>query len=240
VARTFVRNNITWLAYLLLALYGYTLNSFGPITPFLKAELNLSYTVSSLHFTAFAIGMVSTSLGGHLFIQRMGRWRSLWVGAFGMSLAAFALVLGRTPMVTISASFLMGLVGSLILVLVPSILSDQHGEMRSAAFSEANVISSLASTLAPLLVGWIAQAGGSWRLALGFGALGAIAMRLGFLKASLPQAGDSSGGSPPKGLLPARYWIFWIGLVLAVAVEFCMVFWSADYLFTPYPDDRKY
>jgi fucose permease len=27
-----------------------------------------------------------------------------------------------------------------------------------------------------------------------------------------------------------RYWIYWAALVLAVAVEFCMIFWSADFL----------
>ena len=26
------------------------------------------------------------------------------------------------------------------------------------------------------------------------------------------------------------YWVYWIALVLAVSVEFCMIFWSADYL----------
>lgn len=57
--RTFHRDRFTWLAYLSLAFYGYFLNVLGPITPFLKEELRLSYTVSSFHFTAFAVGIRS-------------------------------------------------------------------------------------------------------------------------------------------------------------------------------------
>jgi fucose permease len=30
--------------------------------------------------------------------------------------------------------------------------------------------------------------------------------------------------------LPKLFWIYWLALFLSVAVEFCMVFWSADYL----------
>jgi fucose permease len=30
--------------------------------------------------------------------------------------------------------------------------------------------------------------------------------------------------------LPGLYWLYWAGLFLAVSVEFCMIFWSANYL----------
>ncbi len=207
--RTFHRDRFTWLAYLSLAFYGYFLNVLGPITPFLKDELQLTYTVSSFHFTAFAVGILLIGVGGHLLIQRIGKQRSLWLGLFGMSLSALLLLVGRTPIITIGASFLMGLIGSLILAIVPAALSDQHGEMKAVALSEANVIASLFATSAPLLVGWFAQSMGSWRWALG------IMVCIPIL-ASQP--------------LPALFWIYWVAIVLAVSVEFCMVFWSADYL----------
>ena len=231
MAQTFDRNRLTWLAYLLLAFYGYFLNSLGPITPFLKEELGLSYTVSSLHFTAFAVGILLVGLGGHILIQHVGRWRSLWIGTIGMSLGACLLVSGRTPAITIGACLLMGLVGSLILVMVPSVLADQHGEQRAVALSEANVVASLVATAAPLMVGWFARFVGGWRWALGIAALTPILMRLGLGKANVPQAApvqkDSIQSRQP---LPSLFWIYWIALVLAVAVEFCMISWSADYL----------
>ena len=228
---TFNRNRLTWLAYVLLALYGYFLNILGPITPFLKEELTLSYTVSSLHFTAFAVGILLVGLVGHILIRRVGRQRSLWIGAIGMSLSAFLLLAGRTPAITIGACFLMGLIGSLILVIVPSVLSDQHGELRAVALSEANVIASLVATAAPLMVGWFAHSAGGWRWALGIAALTPILMRLGLGKVNIPQSIQAQADSiQSKQTLPLLFWIYWVALMLAVAVEFCMISWSADYL----------
>jgi len=229
--QTFHRDRFTWLAYLSLAFYGYFLNVLGPITPFLKDELQLTYTVSSFHFTAFAVGILLIGVGGHLLIQRIGKQRSLWLGLFGMSLSALLLLIGRTPVITIGASFLMGLIGSLILAIVPAALSDQHGEMKAVALSEANVIASLFATSAPLLVGWFAQSVGSWRWALGIMVCIPILMLFGLGRNSSLET-TSTDGEPHKASqpLPALFWIYWVAIVLAVSVEFCMVFWSADYL----------
>jgi len=226
--RTFHRDRFTWLIYLSLAFYAYNLNVLGPITPFLKEELQLNYTVSSFHFTAFAIGILLIGIGGHLVIQRLGTIRSLWVGLFGMSISVFLLLMGRHPAVTIGASFIMGLVGSLALAIIPGAIADQHGKMQAVAFSEANVIASIFATSAPLLVGWFANSLG-WRWAVGTMAVVPILMFLGLGKNSAPRA--SSGEIPvAQGPLPRLYWIYWVGIVLGVAAEFCMVFWGANYM----------
>jgi fucose permease len=229
--QTFQRDRLTWLAYLSLAFYGYFLNVLGPITPFLKDELQLTYTVSSFHFTAFAIGILLIGAGGHLLIQRIGKQRSLWLGLFGMSLSAGVLLMGKSPIVTISASFLMGLIGSLILAIVPAALSDQHREMKAVALSEANVIASLLATSAPLLVGWFAHSIGNWRWALGSMACIPILMFLGLGKNSSPTtASTTQERTQANQALPPLFWIYWAGIVLGVSVEFCMIFWSADYM----------
>ena len=230
--RTFHRDRFTWLAYLSLAVYGYFLNALGPITPFLKDELRLTYTVSSFHFTAFAIGILLVGAGGHLVIQRIGRGPSLWLGLFGMSLGVLLLLTGQNPVVTIGASFLMGLVGSLILAIVPAALSDRHGKMKAVALSEANVIASLLSAFAPLLVGWFAHSIGDWRWALGLMAFTPLPMLLLFRRDSSPAAASSPTEDPSqhKQPLPPLFWLYWAGIVLGVSAEFCMVFWSADYI----------
>lgn len=233
MTQTFQRDRFTWLAYLMLAFYGYFLNILGPITPFLKDELSLSYTVSSLHFTAFAVGILLVGLFGHALIGRIGAWRALWLGAAGMSVGALVLVAGRSVAVTIGAAFCMGTVGSLILVLVSSGLSDRHAELRAVALSEANVIASLVATAAPLLVGGLAPLPGGWRLALGLAAFAPLLMRLGIGRVAFPQpASDTQEAPSRRQPLPLMFWVFWVTLVLAVSVEFCMISWSADYLAT--------
>jgi len=221
------------MSYFLLGFYGFYLNVLGPITPFLKDELNLSYTVSSLHFTAFAAGILVVGFAGHLLIVRAGRWVSLWLGAFGLSIGAVVLVIGRSPAVTVTASLFMGLVGSLILVIVPAVLSDRHADLRPVALTEANVIASLIVTAAPLLVGIAARSFAGWRLAILVVAVAPVILRLGF-RAVRPSLSMSGTDSPRSGRrkLPLLYWVFWLALTLSISVEFCMVFWSADYLET--------
>jgi len=169
-------------------------------------------------------------VGGHLVIQRLGSKRSLWLGLFGMSVSAILLLLGRNSVITIGASFLMGLIGSLILAIIPAALSEQHGEMKAVALSEANVTASLLATSAPLLVGWFANSIG-WRWALGLMAFFPILMFIGLGQNSAAKnkavTVESDQASQP---LPSLFWLYWVAIVLGVSAEFCMVFWSADYM----------
>jgi fucose permease len=227
----FHRTPFTWLAYLMLAFYAYCLNILGPITPFLKDDMQLTYTVSSLHFTAFAVGMLLVGLFGHNVIQPFGRRWALWLGAAGLSLGGLLLIAGRTPVITIGAAFCMGLVGSLILPIVASTLADLHGQQSAVALSEANVIASLVSAAAPLLVGFFARSAWGWRFALGLSALVPLAMFALFAKAHPPEPAPAPlNASGERVALPGLFWLFWLALVLGVAVEFWLVSWSADYL----------
>jgi MFS family permease len=187
--------------------------------------------VSSLHFSAFALGIILIGVGGNRIIRLFGRLHSLWIGAIGISVSACLLSYGKSPIVTIRATFLMGFIGSLILVIVPACLSEKHGEQRAIAISESNVISSLISSAAPLLVGWFVYQMGDWRWALGVVALTPLILYISIgrgvvLENKASDAGMEKGHHP----LPFQFWIYWLAIVLAVSVEFCMISWSADYL----------
>ena len=227
----FRRSRHTWLLYLVFAVFGYVLNALGPVTPFLKAELNLSYTVVSLHFSAFAAGMMLAGLGGHLLVARMGRKGVLWFGLFGMCLSEVGLMAGHAAWMTIGASFMMGCIGSLLSSVVPPGLSDEHGDNRSIALSELNLVAAISSAAAPLLIGWFSYTLLGWRFALALPFAAALALWLSMGKMDLvdrppaSQVEQAAGGS-----LPPRFWIYWVAIIFAVAVEYCMVFWCADYL----------
>jgi fucose permease len=125
----------------------------------------------------------------------------------------------------------MGSIGSLILAIVPAALSDQHGDSKAVALSEANSFSSLISTAAPLMVGWFAGYAGGWRLALAIMACMPVFMFMALRKDTSEDAAPVRvKSSQDKHSLPALYWVYWIAIVLGVSVEFCMIFWSADYL----------
>jgi MFS family permease len=107
----FVRNRLSWLLYLMLAFYAYTQASLGPVMPFLGDELKLSYTVRGLHFSAFALGMVTAGLSADRVARVLGRRRLFWIGGLGMVVGALMLILSNRVELTIASCLLMGALG---------------------------------------------------------------------------------------------------------------------------------
>ena len=75
---------LTWLAFGMLGFYNYLLSGLGPLMPSLREELGLSYTIASLHFSAFAVGMIIAGLIGDRVVRRYGRTKVFWAGAAGL------------------------------------------------------------------------------------------------------------------------------------------------------------
>jgi fucose permease len=218
---------------LALGYYAYLLNALGPVMPFLRAELGLSYTVSSLHLSAFAVGILLAGLGADRIIKRFGRNRTFWAGILGMAVCTLLFLAGWQPVVTLSGALLMGTIGSLLIVIIPASLADRHGQNRAIAIAEANVVASFCSVLAPVIVGLFVWAELGWRGALVAPALAALIFSLLFRRVALPEpALPLRRRLQPQPKLPGLYWLYWSILVLVVSVEFCIIFWGATFLET--------
>src|SRR5690349_1925410 len=92
---TFTRDRFTWLAYLMLAYYAYMQATLGTLMAFLRVELDVSYTVSGLHMSAFALGMMGAGLTSDRLAARLGRGAMFWGGGAGMAASALGITLGR-------------------------------------------------------------------------------------------------------------------------------------------------
>ena len=227
------RTGKTWLIYVLLSLYVFMLNVPGPVTNYLKDEFTMNYTLSSVHFSAFAAGVLVTGLLGAYFIPRFPRWKVMAFGALGLGIGGMILAIGQSPAVTIFGIFLMGCIGTLILSIYPAILDEEMGARSPVGISEANTIASLFAGIAPLLVGFLVQKSIGWRPAVVL--VAAASLILGtwlLLRVSRSSASASARQIPAKqiGKLPGRYWIFWLALMLGIAVEYCIIYWGADFV----------
>jgi MFS family permease len=200
-ATGFHRTRMTWQAYLSIGYFSYLLNVLGPLTPFLRDELSLSYTVASLHFSAYAAGTVLTGLVVVGMMRRFGARATVWGGALGMSLGALLIVLGRHPALTIGGALLMGLMGIIIVAVFQGALAEEHGEQRVNALTESTALSSGTAALAPLAVGFFARTALTWRAALVLGMLMLAALWLVFRKDGMPGAAPRQ---PDPGRLPAN------------------------------------
>lgn len=227
----FIRDRFTWLAYFMLAYYSFTLTIIGPLMPFLRAELKLSYTVTGLHLSGFALGMVIAGLTADRFSHWWGRRPVFWGGGAGMALGAVALALSGHPILTIFSTWLMGFLGSLLLIMIQTTLADRYGEQRAIPITESNVAASLTASFAPLVVGGFQATLIGWRGAL-FLALGTmVLLGLSFYRVPIPEAKPhllrSASGSRP---LPPVFWAYWIVNFIGVSIEWCLIFWGADFL----------
>ncbi len=229
----FIRDRFTWLAYLMLAYFAYLQAVLGPLVPFLRDELHLSYTVSGFHLSAFSVGMVLAGFTVDRLIQRWGRRIIFWGGGAGMGIGALLLVVGHHVALTITGSLIMGLPGTYLLILIQSTLSDRHGAQRAIALTESNVIAVVGAGIAPLLVGGLQKGGIGWRGAPLAGALAWGIMWWGFHRAPIPASTPDPEPAPaaaPSSRLPSIYWFYWLVAFLSVSVEWCTIFWGADFL----------
>jgi MFS family permease len=226
----FRRDELTWLAYGMLGFYNYLLSGLGPLMPSLREELGLSYTIASLHFGAFAVGMILAGLVGDRVVRRYGRKSVFWSGATGLVAGAVALSIFHIPVLTVGSVLLMGGVGSLVLILIPAILADRHGENRAVAIVEANILSAATGAMAGLLIGLGERTPAGWRGALLLSLVIPLFLAIRFGRVDLPAAHQIGGRRDVATHLPPGYWAFWFTVVLAVGIEFSLIFWGADFL----------
>ncbi|MCK6623968.1 MAG: MFS transporter [Anaerolineae bacterium] len=229
--KTFIRDPFTWMAYSMLAYYAYFMAILGPLMPFLRSELNLNYTVTGLHLSAFAVGMIGAGLLTDRLTGRWGRRPVFWVGGLGMALGAVGLTVSGQSFWSITSILAMGLLGTLMLALIQTTLSDHHGEQRVIALTESNVGASISASLAPVFVGNFERIGLGWRLALLLGVVAFVWLTLRFRRQLLPErqrgSSHSRAGSRP---LPLVFWAYWFVICISVSVEWCLIFWGADFL----------
>lgn len=228
---TFTRDRFTWMGYLMLAYYAYLQASLGPLMPFLRKEMHLNYTVAGLHFSAFALGMVLAGLTGDRIVERTGRRWLYWTGGAGMAVSAVLFALGIVPAMTILMAFSMGFLGTFLLVLIQSTLADHHREQRATALTEANVIASMGSGLAPLLIGGFQQTTLGWRAGLFIGVIVWLGLAAIYYRQPIgrQQRIETKSAIPPTKL-PPLFWNYWLVLFLGVSIEWSIVFWGAEFL----------
>jgi len=235
-----IRTPKALLIYLILGIYAYLMNVPGPIIGYLRQQFAMNYTLASLHFSAFAAGMVLVGLFGGNLLRRISHWKAVGLGCLGMGLGGLALTFGPSALITVSGLFLMGLVGTLILSIYPAVLDEEMGRRSSVGIAEANGFSSILAALAPLAVGFAAAKLASWRPAVLIGVFIALALGiwLFFFSSSKNQEQAETSSPLGKASLPKKFWGYWLTQVLSVSIEFCTIYWSAEYLLKVFALDQ--
>jgi fucose permease len=225
----FVRDRLTLAVYAVTGAFAMLLGFIGPLMPHLREQLSLGYAEAALHTSAFAIGMIACGLVGDRVVARIGRDAGVWFGMAGMSVGLTMLALAPSALVSIAGCGLMGLAGTLMVVVIPAVLSEHHGENSGFAFAEQNLTAYVGALFAPVLV-WAFAVSASWRWSalVGWILLAGFAVTIRSVRLPPPVVAAASRTST----LPRGYWAFWTLLCITVATEFCVLVWSSSYLET--------
>lgn len=234
VEKPFVRTPVTWLAYALMAYFSFALSVLGPTMPFIAANLKLTFTEISYHFTMMAVGGLITSLIGDKVARRIGNARLGWGGAILLALALPGITFGMVLPTTLFFSFLYGLgIGFAALVTIAA-LAEANPQHATKAYTEGNIGGGTALIAGPALVGFIASSTLGWQ-AIGFLPLLLIALiALIFRGVALPsahiEARSPSQEAAENAPLPLLFWVFGVLIFLSVAIEWLISSWGASFL----------
>jgi MFS family permease len=220
------RGHATWLLYGVFSSMAFLLNGLGAVLPPLQKELHVSRGQVAFYPSLFAVGLVVVGLVGGALVNRIGRAIAVRL-AIAVMMAGGLLIAAPTQVATLFGALLMGLGSALLIQLVPAILTAAQPQAPAAAIGEANGLASAASVLAPLAVAAALAAGLGWRTGyLAAPLLALAALTVPAWRLTIPDApthvSETSSGAPSSML--GR----WLDLLLAVSVEFCMVFWAAS------------
>ncbi len=223
------RDELTRLAYLMLGLWGFLLYALGPALPALRKQLDVSRATVSLHTTLIAVGAITVGLVGDRFVVGIGRRRAFWVAATAVSLCALGFALGGRIEITLPVAVLFGFSGALLVAIIQAALADRHGTLGPAAIVESNALAAALGATAPLAVAVAILLGSDWRAVFVAASVLAVpALALAYASVCFPAAPELPHDH--ETALPRGYWFYWLSLLFFVAIEFCVVFWSTDYL----------
>ena len=222
--------------YAAMGVVGYVVNGWGSILGPLRRQLGVPRSDVAFYPSLFAVALVAVGLLGSRVVERVGH-RAALAGALGSVLAGVLLLCTSNRTLTLAGALVLGLGAALMVQVVPTALTLRQPAAAVAALGEANAVSSTASVLAPASVAAATAAGAGWQLGYLLPVLPVAAVLLAIFAFGAPPGAprrhdDPEGPRPQErptpGLEPGRLLGRWCDLLLAVSVEFCLVYWAAD------------
>lgn len=219
----FSRTTTTWLLYVVMGCLGFLLNGLGAILQPLQRALDVSQAWVSFYPTLFAAGLLVVGLVGAPVTRLLGRDVALRCAMVLFAAGAIAVCLPQREVSIIGAA-VAGAGGALLIQIVPTALATAHPNAAPIAIGEANALSSVASVAAPLAVAAGLATGLGWQ----FGYLIPVPFLLAaVVLLRLPRRAGPGGSATLDHGARGGFLGRWFDVLLAVSVEFCMVFWSA-------------
>lgn len=204
--------------------------SVGTVLGELRHQFHLSGVIAALHGSTFGFASLLAGLCGVRIVDRLGRRSSLLVSAVAISSGITMFCLGPAWPVTLAGTSLAGLGGALLVMVMPALISDHHGEHRATAFAAVNGAPGLAGVMFSLVVGAALALHWSWRPPyLILTAVIVVVLTVVAWPVAVPES-SRQGEFTLAHLRDRDVFIPWLHIINAVFSEFAIGVWAATYL----------
>ncbi len=210
-------------AYLDQSVVGYLLYGVGAVTAFLAAALSLSDATAALHSSLLAVGLLIAGLTGDWIDARLGPRSAHRIAYLLLAVASACLATAPALVVTLAGALMVGLGAGLLLARINRTLTRGGGTLARVRMGRAALVAMIAVISVPIAISIGESSGLGWQLAL----VVAVVLIAAGLWASRARREVSAQVATEVGRLHGRFWLAWWLIVLAVSVEFSIVFWAS-------------
>ncbi|MBU6317058.1 MAG: MFS transporter [Acidobacteria bacterium] len=204
--------------------------SVGVVLGELRSQFGISGVVAALHGSTFGVGLLVSGVWGVRIVDRIGRRNTLMLAAGGVVAGVVLFCLGPAWPITLLGTALSGVSGAMLVMVMPGLISDHHGEHRATAFAAVNAVPGMAGLTFSLVIGGVLAAGGSWRVPyLAITGLFAVALAAVALPVRVPD-GERVGAFSLRAFGEREVLVPWLHIVNGVLTEFTIGVWCVTYL----------
>ena len=224
-----------------LAGAAFLLYGIGYVVPLLRRDLAIGDSMAGLHASAVAVGTLLAGALGERFMRTLGDTLAPRIAMLGICLAGVLVAFAPNVALTLAGALLFGVAGGITLSWVNHRLSAPGGHEAAVAIARVNLIGLVAALASPIAISAVDGFGLNGRLAMLLPlplvlGLEAIHWRSPGARGRVQEAeevaaaGNGAAAAPPRatGRLPSAYWRAWLVIVVAVALEFTIVYWGAS------------
>lgn len=225
------RDGLTWAAYAWVCGWAFYVYSLGAVLVFLIEGQQISRSVAGLHLLSQAVGTLAAGLVSQHLVRWTARRGAMVVSATLIVVGLGMLAAGAPTWLTVTATLVTGMGGSLGQISVNLVLADHHGAAGPAAIAEVNALAVGGGVTAPLMIGATSALSWGWQPPLVLAAVGAGGGALYLARGIGPEPSLDVRTPPRTGrrvALPPGVPVLLLLTVLAVAVEFSCTSWTID------------
>lgn len=210
-------------------LMGLVMGMTGPLVPFLRADLHLTYAQAGLLFSAQSVGSFAVLILGGWLVHLVGKKRLMLAGALAFALGMGATALAADFWWVLAGNVLIGTGMSLLDIGISTLCIDANREGKGKALNLLHFYFGAGAVLGPLFALALGHLDGGWRWAFGGAALGPLAVAVLIPLVTMPSAPPATAAQ--KFAVYRHPFLWWGALALFV---YCGVEWGVGAWFPSY------